>query len=332
LLPGCSGEPDPDPLPLTVKQNLALLQPDPQFVMYFNFKKMRESEFWKKFISDSLFESERNFGSFLNNLREATGVSITDGIDELYFSNSWIGDNSMVIKGVFDKARVYDYISRDTLYKKIDYPGGISVYKQTETNFNFYFRDDFTVCASNYLKILENTFTVSDTSVSGLLNNTELMKSIGDIIHKENIWMVTNQQLFIRGIFENFSEIDISGNDMQKSTDSNDINHYDDTTQSMQLYNVYKSIQSLSISFLMTDELQVLMQSYCEDNSSAGELKNRMDAIFALAKLSTAFTKKPAPVIRILEKIDTEVYDRTVYVSLKFTQEDINEIRKQRIF
>lgn len=140
LISNCSKKLDPDPLPLTVKQNFALLQDNPQFVMYFNFKKMRDTKFWDQFISDSLFSSERNFGSFLNILKQSTGVSITNGIDELYFSNSWIGDNALVVKGTFDRKRVDDYVSGDTLYTKINYPGGITVYKQLETNFNLLFQ------------------------------------------------------------------------------------------------------------------------------------------------------------------------------------------------
>src|ERR1041384_1439938 len=91
----CSRKLNPEPLSLSARQNLALLQPDPQFVMYFNFQKMRETGFWKKFVSDSLINSEKNFGNFLGLLKQATGVSVTNGIDELFFSNSWIGDNAM---------------------------------------------------------------------------------------------------------------------------------------------------------------------------------------------------------------------------------------------
>ena len=65
LIFNCSRGFEPEPLPLTVRQNLSLLQSDPQFVMYFNFKKMRDTDFWKKFMSDSIINSERNFGSFL---------------------------------------------------------------------------------------------------------------------------------------------------------------------------------------------------------------------------------------------------------------------------
>src|SRR5436853_5905605 len=72
----CSKKLNPEPLSLSVKQNLAYLQSDPQFVMYFNFQKMRETGFWNKFVSDSLINSEKNFGNFLGLLKEATGVSV----------------------------------------------------------------------------------------------------------------------------------------------------------------------------------------------------------------------------------------------------------------
>jgi hypothetical protein len=134
---------------------------------------MRETGFWKKFISDSLFRTERNFGNFLNTLKNVTGASITNGIDELYFSNSWIGDNAMVVKGAFDRSRIDSYVSSDSNYAKLTYPGNILVYNRKPEHFYFYFKDDFTVCASNYINQIESTFKVKDTSQAGLLTNAE---------------------------------------------------------------------------------------------------------------------------------------------------------------
>jgi hypothetical protein len=331
----CSKKLDPDPLPLTVKQNLALLQADPQFVMYFNFKKMRETRFWEQFISDSLFSSERNFGSFLSLLKEATGVSITGGIDELYFSNSWIGDNALVVKGTFDKKKVDDFAAGDTLYTKINYPGGITVYKQTETNFNFYFKDDFTVCASNYLKQIENTFSVKDTTISGLLTNAEALKEIEMIKFKENLWMMSNQKLFIRGIFENFSEMNKPKKNIMPGGEGDSLMMQDTAqTEGMSdLYSIYKKISAVSFSLKMTDDLEIVMQNNCEDNNSAIELKNRIEAIVALAKLSTTISgKKPTPVIKILDKVEINVFDKTTLLDAKLNENDIKEIRQQKLF
>jgi len=336
IICNCSKKLDPDPLQLTVKQNLALLQSDPQFVMYFNFKKMRDTGFWAKFISDSLFNSERNFGSFLSLLKDATGASISNGIDELYFSNSWIGDNALVIKGTFDKKRIDDYVSRDTLYTKINYPGGITVYKQTETNFNFYFKDDFTVCASNYLKLIENTFTVKDTSQTGLLTNTELMKEIELIKYKENLWMISDQKLFIRGIFENFTDMSKpQRKNRLPSGEKDSMNAPDDTTgqDTGELYNIYKKINAVSFSLKMTDDLEIVMQNECETNESATELKKRFEAVIALAKLSSSFAgKKTGPVIKLLDKVDVDVFDKTAMLDAKLNEKDVTDIRLQKLF
>jgi len=336
FIANCGKKLDPDPLPLTVKQNLALLQSDPQFVMYFNFKKMRDTKFWDQFLSDSVFSAERNFGGFLHLINQAAGVSISNGIDEMYFSNSWIGDNAIVVKGTFDRKRVNDYVSADTLYTKIEYPGGITVYKQLDANLNFYFKDDFTLCASNYLKLIENTFTVTDTSNTGLLTNINLMKEIELIKYKENLWMISNQKLFIRGIFENFSDMNKKKQPVMPGGESGDSLSLSDTTQSddmAELFSIYKKINSVAFSVKMTDDIEIVMQNECEDNNSATELKNRMEAVIALAKLSTTLSgKKPPPAIKLLDKVETNVFDKTVVLEAKLNERDIRDIRLQKIF
>lgn len=334
LIASCSKKLDPDPLTLNVKQNLALLQSDPQFVMYFNFKKMRDTGFWKQFISDSLFNAERNFGSFLGILNQATGASISNGIDELYFSNSWIGDNALVVKGVFDKKKVDDYITNDTLFQKINYPNGTTVYKHIESNFNFYFKDDFTVCGSNYLKQIENTFGVIDTSHAGLLTNAQTLKEIELIKYKENIWMISTQKLFIRGIFENFADIDKAK--LKTMPGSEEDSLMADTLSSESddgLFEIYDKISALSFSLKMSDGLEIVMQNECEDEISAGELRKRVEAVIALAKLSSTFSKKkPSEVIRLLDKVDIEIYSNTVLMDVKLSEGEIGEIRKQELF
>jgi len=334
---GCGKKLDPDPLPLTVKQNLALLQSDPQFVMYFNFKKMRDTKFWEQFLSDSVFSAERNFGGFLSLLNQAAGVSISNGIDEMYFSNSWLGDNAIVVKGTFDRKRVSDYVSADTLYTKIDYPNGMTVYKQVDANLNFYFKDDFTLVASNYLKQIENTFTVSDTSTAGLLTNVNLLKEIEMIKFKENLWMISNQKLFIRGIFENFSDMNRKKKQVLpgggEGSDSVALGDTTQTDETNELFTVYKKITSVSFSIKMSDELDIVMQNQCEDKTSATELKNRMEAVIALAKLSSTLSgKKPPAVLRLLDKVESNVFDNTVLLEAKLNEKDIKDIRLQKLF
>jgi len=332
---GCSRRFEPEPLTLSVKQNLALLQQDPQFVMYFNFQKMRETDFWKKFISDSIFNAERSFGSFLNVFKNATGASISGGIDELYFSNSWIGDNAMVVKGTFDKNKVFDYISSDSNYASLPYPGGVTVYMQKPMHFYFYFKDDFTVCASNYLKQIENSLNVKDTSVTGLLSNTDAVKIIENIKYKENLWMMSGQKLFIRGIFENLADINRSVKDKKPLPGGNDTLSLSDSTgeDSSKLLSLYNRITAVSFSIKMTGELDIVMQNECEDNLSAEDLKNKMEALFALAKLSAQFSKKtPSAAVKVLDKISIKVYNNTLLLEAKLDEEQVTDIRKQKVF
>lgn len=331
---GCSRRFEPEPLSISVKQNLALLQSDPQFVMYFNFKKMRETEFWKKFISDSLFNSERNFGNFLSTLKNVTGASISGGIDELYFSNSWIGDNAMVVKGTFDRNRINEYIKTDTLFAKIPYPDGITVFNQTEAHFYFYFRDDFTVCASNYIKQIENTFEVKDTSTAGLLTNTETMKALERIKYKDHLWMMSGQRLFIRGIFENFSDLGKSGKEKIREPEEDSLITEDSTGEKQfDLISLYDKIEAVSFSLMMTDDLDLVMQNECADNNSAIELKNKLDAVIALSKLSSQFSKKKdKTMLDVLDKIDISVFDRTTIVEVKMKEEQVASIREKKIF
>jgi hypothetical protein len=335
LIVNCSKKLDPEPLSLKVRQNLALLQQEPQFVMYFNFIKMRETGFWKAFVSDSLFSGDRNFGGILSILNQSTGATISNGIDEIYFSNSWLGENAIVVKGIFDRKRVNEYISNDSLYSKINYPNGIIVYKQTETNFNFYFKDDFTLCASNYLKHIENTFLVADTSQTGLLANTTTIKEIERIKFKDNLWMFSNQKLFIRGIFENFADM---GSTRKKTMpgagkDSLMIDTTDSGETGSELVEVYRKIAAVSISVKMTDAIELVMQNECEDVNSAGELKTRIEGIVALAKLSSTFTKKkPSEIIKLLDKLEIDQFDKTVLLNARLNENEIKEIRKEKIF
>jgi hypothetical protein len=83
----------------------------------------------------------------------------------------------------------------------------------------------------------------------------------------------------------------------------------------------------------MTDELEIIMQNECEDNQSAVELKNRFEAVIALAKLSSSFAqKKPGPVIKLLDKVEINVFDKTTLLDAKLDEKDITDIRQQKIF
>jgi len=326
----CSRGFKPEPLALSVRQNLALLQSDPQFVMYFNFKKMRETEFWGKFISDSLLNSERNFGNFLYNLKQATGASISNGIDELYFSNSWTGQNAVVVKGTFYKSRIDNFIRTDTSYSKFTHQKGPTVYKNEPKSFYFYFKDDFTICASNYLAQIENTMDAKDTSRTGLLTNTAAMQPIENILYKEHLWMMSNQKTFIRGIYENFYEPKSLGGH-PPDLDSSD--QKDTTKKGIDFSGIYEKVNAVSFSLKMTDDIRLYMQNECDNDKSAEELKNLLEGVIALTKISTALSKKkPTAVVNLLENIKINNYDKTVLLDVKIPAKQVEEIRKQKIF
>lgn len=329
IFSSCSKRLNKEPLSQSQKQNLALLQTDPQFVMYFNFKKMRDTEFWQKFISDSLFNNEKNFGNFLYTLKQATGSSITGGIDELYFSNTWIGENAIVIKGTFDKNRIDNYVKTDTNYKKINHERGYTVYKDESKYFYFYFRDDYTVFASNYLKQIESAFDIKDTSRGGLLTNELAMKTIENITEKEQLWMMTDQNTFIRGLFENLSNMNRSGKNSLPGLKRDTVSA--DTTANADFAGLYNKIKAVSFSIKMTDKLEINMQNECLDNSSASEVKNIFDGIIALARLSASLSPKKVPaILSLLDKVSINLIDNTVLLNLPVNQEQVVEIRKQK--
>ena len=58
-----------------------------------------------------------------------------------------------------------------------------------------------------------------------------------------------------------------------------------------------------------------------------------MEAVIALAKLSSTLSgKKPPAAIKLLDKVETNVFDNTVLLEAKLSEEDIKEIRLQKIF
>jgi hypothetical protein len=200
----CSFKPEPQPLPLSVSSTLNLLQENPQFVMYLNFKNMRRTEFWKKNVSDSILNAEKTFGSLLNTFKMATGASISEGLDELYYSNSWFGENAIVMKGVLDNNKLIEYISGDTLFSVAKIINGQNIYLKNDNGLYFYFKDNNTICASNYLKQIGVMFATQDTSKSGILVNEKIYKSISDIILQRRYVDDLYREVFYKRDFPEF--------------------------------------------------------------------------------------------------------------------------------
>jgi len=325
FLYSCSKNPSPEPLPFSVKSNFNLLQKDPQFVLYINFKSMNKTSFWKENISDSLLNSERTFGSLLNTFKTATNASISDGLDELYYSNSWMGENSIVLKGVFDKKKLNDYLENDSNFSKTKYNDGSTVYMKTDNRLYFFFKDNNTICASNYLKIIDDMMAVKDTSRTGLSENKEMMDVIEKIYHKDNLWMISKEQMFIRGIFVNFLQSKLQ---QQGVTDGN---APDDTTK-IDIDNLYSKMSSIAFSAKMDNDLNFYIQTDFINPESAVYFKNFLSGIISVSKLASTLKEgEKSPSDKILEATKLEIYDKTVMIIMNVNSGNINEFRKGTI-
>jgi hypothetical protein len=333
LFNSCNFKPQPEPLPLSVHANLNLLQENPQFVMYLNFKAMRRTEFWKKNISDTLLNAEKTFGSLLNTFKLATGASVSEGLDELYYSNSWFGENAIVLKGIFDKNKLNDYLSNDSIFSITKYKDGTKIYIKNDNGLYFFFKDDFTICASNYLKQIDVMMVTKDTSVAGLLLNQKVFDAIQNIIYKENLWMVSTEKIFIRGIFQNFVETTSDS----KLSDSDSLNNSEpllnDSTISDEKHpieNLYKSLSAVSFSAKMSNEIKFLIQGDCINDKSAKYLKSILNGVITVAKLSSAGNDKAAS-SKIFDRLKLERYDNSVFIELYVDDNNLQELRKTNL-
>lgn len=327
----CSFKPEPQPLPLSVSSTLNLLQENPQFVMYLNFKNMRRTEFWKKNVSDSILNAEKTFGSLLNTFKMATGASISEGLDELYYSNSWFGENAIVMKGVLDNNKLIEYISGDTLFSVAKIINGQNIYLKNDNGLYFYFKDNNTICASNYLKQIGVMFATQDTSKSGILVNEKIYKSISDIIYKEDMWMISTERFFIKGIFQNFvlstSGLNLEESDSTKAGENEVYNDSSDASEKLSIANLYKRFNSVSFSSEMGNDLKFLVQCDLINEESSKYLRSILSGFLTVTKLRSTGSKDLNS-IKILEKIKLDRYDNSVFIELNVDEKNINELRK----
>lgn len=330
----CNQKPEPDPLPLSVKSSLNLLQNNPQFVMYINFKNMRRTEFWEKNISDSLLNAEKTFGSLLNTFKLATGASITDGIDELYYSNSWFGENAIILKGVLDKKKLNDYLLSDSIFSIATNSIGKTVYIKNDNGLYFYFRDDNTICASNYLKQLDAMMNASDTAEGGVLSNHKVYKAVENVIYKKDLWMVSTEKLFIRGILLNFIESNTGIELPDEDTSIAQIDSLPNESKAEEnlrsIENLYKNIETVSFCSQMDKNLKLLIQSECIDDNSSRHLKSLLNGFLTVSKLNSIKSSNDN-INRILENLKLNRYDNSVYIELDVDDENIKEMNKLNI-
>lgn len=334
VMSSCNVKPESQPLPISVSSTLGLLQENPQFVMYLNFKNMRRSDFWKKNVSDSLLNAEKTFGSLLNTFKTATGASISDGLDELYYSNSWFGENAIVIKGVLDQNKLAEYLEKDTVFTLAKNADGIKVYQMTDNGLYFYFRDNNTICASNYLKQLDVMLAAKDTSRSGILLNEKVYSSIQNIMYKEDMWMISSERIFIRGIFQNFLQstagTKIEESDSTQTSDSVSVNDSASVKENLTIENLYKRFSSISFSAKMSNQLEMLVQCECINEESSKYLRNILNGVISVAKLSSAGNKKSNS-MKILDDLKLNRYDNSVFIELNVNENNIRELRNANL-
>ena len=331
----CGVKPTNEKLPLSVKSNFALLQQNPQFVMYINFKSMRTTEFRKENISDSILSAENTLGNLLNTFKIATGATISNGLDEMYYSNSWLGENAIVLKGVFDKNKISGFLEKDTLFLKTPRTDGNSVYMYKNNNLLLFFKDNYTMCASNYPKQIEDMINVRDTSTTGLLSNTQVMAAIEGVLYKEDLFMVSTEKTFIRGIFANFVESKLNKNENQKDFfDTTDAKPDSlSKTDEIMMNNIYQKINSIGFSAKMKNDLNFIVQFSCVDNKSAEYLDKLFSGLITLSKLTSAVKKeqKPSATEKILDGIEIKSFENSLNISIKINKDNIADFRKNSL-
>jgi hypothetical protein len=275
-------------------------------------------------------------GSILNVFLTATGASMNDGLDEMFFANSWTGENAIVLKGSFDRNKINSYLANDTIFKKTASPDGITVYTHLNSNLALFLKDNFTICASNYQKQIDYMKTVSDTSNSGLLANTELMKSIDPILYKDNFWIVSTEKMFIRGIFANFTDLK-SGKDISKEKMSDTLlNNRSDSlskTDDVLMNKLYDKINSVSLCGKMKGDLNIVMQFECVDADASAYVTKLFNGVIGLAKLTASAQKdkKATPFTAILNDISISKFDNSVQISSKVTSNNVKEFREGKL-
>ncbi|MFA7360698.1 MAG: hypothetical protein WC139_06640 [Candidatus Kapaibacterium sp.] len=336
IFAACSNNPTPEKLPLSIKNNLNLLPEKPQFVMYVNFKYLRTTEFWKQNIADSMLTSENTFGSLLNVFKTATGATISDGLDEIFFANSWTGENAIVMKGSFDKAKMTGYLSNDSLFEKVEGANSFSYYKHKPSNISFFLKDNFTLCASNYSEQLTKMKDISDTSITGLVKNDELMKAINAIMYKESLWLVSSERMFIRGIFANFIDMKSGKGFDKKGTDTSTAHQTNDSltkSDDFILNRLYEKVNSISLNGKIKNEVDLVLQFECADRESTLYVDKLFNGIIGLAKISSASRKddKDTAFEKILNDINLQNFENTFLITIKINSENIQDFRNSNL-
>jgi hypothetical protein len=305
----CSGNPAPERLPVTVKETLKLLNPNPQVVMYFNFDNMRKSNFWKENIGDTLFAAQSETSGIFDIVNKISGVTFSSGLNELYISNSWEGDNTLIIKGSFNKDSIFQNIKKDTSYAVLNTPSGKPVYALKEKNLYFFLWDNSTLAASNYYDRIEEITRITDTtSNAGINQNPELLNAIENSFYKSGMWLVSTDKYFIKETYMLMSEPSMDRSDLLNadSVFSKKLGKFDI---------ILKNVTSSALSAKMDNELNLSVQFGFADEKSADESAKLLTSLISLSKLNSP--DKDSPMKKIFE--DAQIFPQKTYAILNFT-------------
>jgi len=305
----CSGNPAPERLPVTVKETLKLLNPNPQVVMYFNFDNMRKSNFWKENIGDTLFAAGSETSGVFEMVNKISGVTFNSGLNELYISNSWEGDNTLIIKGSFNKDSIFQNIKKDTSYAVLNTPSGKPVYALKEKNLYFFLWDNSTLAASNYYDRIEEITRITDTtSNAGINQNPELLNAIENSFYKSGMWLVSTDKYFIKETYMLMSEPSMDRSDLLNadSVFSKKLGKFDI---------ILKNVTSSALSAKMDNELNLSVQFGFADEKSADESAKLLTSLISLSKLNSP--DKDSPMKKIFE--DVQIFPHKTYAILNFT-------------
>ncbi len=331
---GCGSESSNEKLSATVRQTLGLLQENPQFVMYMSFKNMRQTDFWKTYVSDSIIKAESDLGGMLSVFKNATDASISNGLDEIYLSNSWEGENSFVLRGSFNRDKLKSYAQTDTNLYKETFDDGVTVYSHREKNLIFFLKDNGTICASNFPSRIKEMREIKDTSKSGILKNPEVLTAIENSHFKSSFWLVSTEPSFIRGIFSNFIEskskdfsdtsaFEIDTNKIKSSQQQDTVNK-----QEIFLKNISKAIKSISLSGKMSSDLKITVQFGFPDEGNAQNFSKMLTGMIALSKLAASATKSEnTPGLKIIENMKIDYENTQTRIFIEISKDNIEAFR-----
>ncbi|MCX7833045.1 MAG: hypothetical protein N2490_02395 [Ignavibacteria bacterium] len=326
----CSKIPSPERIPITMKENLRLLQKDPQFLIYLNFNNMRGTDFWKSFIGDSILKAESDFQSALKTFKDVTGTSISDGLNEFYLANSWDGENTIVIIGAFNKEKIINFIKNDTSYTTIYSSNNTPIYVNKNNNLYFYLRDNSTICASNYMKRLESIMVLTDTSKNTLIENPDFMHTIEKTMYKSQLMMITNQKTFIRGIFLNLFKPKLTSGLQELKKDSTGNYSVDSTVKKEENFfdKLHENINSFAFSSKMGSELKVIIQFEFDNDYNAETFSKVVNGIISISKAQSASQPDSKQLDAILNSIEILQDKNQCIINILITKDNIEEFRK----